>query len=191
MNHNEMLDSSSRSYVWDPLVRFSHWGLVVAFAIAYVSAEDALPLHVWSGYAIGGLVLIRLVWGLIGTKHARFSDFIYQPTYVVDYLRSLSLMKAKRFLGHSPAGGAMVILLLISLAATVVSGIAVYGVREGAGPLAGFALPLTSHSLRGLHEFFASLTVTLVVVHVAGVLFASFAHRENLISAMLTGYKRS
>ena len=103
--------------VWDPLVRYGHWALVVAFAVAYLSAEedtgDPDTLHVWGGYAVGAIVLIRLIWGFIGTPHARFSDFVCGPAAASRYLFGLIPGKSHRYLGHSPAGGAMVIALLV------------------------------------------------------------------------------
>ena len=94
--------------IWDPFVRFSHWILVVAFFIAYFSEDELLSLHVWAGYVLGVIVLLRIVWGVLGPRHARFSDFLYRPTEVVTYMRELLSFRGKRYLGHSPAGGAMV-----------------------------------------------------------------------------------
>lgn len=179
--------------VWDPLVRTFHWTLVPAFVIAYLSGEEILDLHVLAGYLIGGLVGFRVLWGFVGTRHARFSDFVRSPATVRDYLRSLISGRPQHYLGHNPAGGAMVVLLLILLALTTLSGLAFYGAKELAGPLAFLsAYPLfASHGFKELHEVCANLTLTLVAVHVAGVLVSSLLHRENLVRAMITGRKRS
>lgn len=104
--------------VWDATVRFGHWALVAAFAVAYFSAEEeggVRALHVWGGYAVGVLVVLRVVRGFVGLQHARFADFICGPVAAIRYLVNLTGDHARRYLGHSPAGGAMVIALLIFL----------------------------------------------------------------------------
>lgn len=180
--------------VWDPLVRVFHWSLVAAFAVAYLTEDDVMSVHVWAGYTVAGLVAFRLLWGLIGTRHARFSDFVYRPAAVKAYLRDMLLVRARRYLGHNPAGGAMVVALLLSLLATVATGVVVYGAAEHAGPLAASLAGTgksAAHALKEIHEFFANFTLALVFAHVAGVLLSSLAHRENLVRAMFTGRKRA
>jgi cytochrome b len=112
---------------------------------------------------------------------------------VLNYLKDTLMLKATRYVGHNPAGGAMIILLLISLLLTSLTGLAVYGTEESAGPLAGLlagAGEYWSEQLEELHEFFANFTLLLVIIHVAGVVVESVIHRENLVRAMFTGYKR-
>ena len=198
--------------VWDPLVRVGHWTIVVAFIVAYLSGEELFSVHVWAGYVVGATVLIRLIWGFIGPQRARFSDFIYTPRAVLEYFADLVRFQARRHLGHSPAGGAMVIALLVMLAGTVVTGLMSLGADKHAGPLASFyaSIPVGGWSattqrargdgaheraqeesaLRELHELLANLTLILVGLHFAGVVLASVAHRENLVAAMITGRKR-
>ena len=99
--------------VWDPFVRIFHWSLVLFFTAAYISGEsDAETIHVWAGYIITGLIAARLIWGLIGTTHARFSDFFYRPAEIIAYLKSLMSRHPKHYLGHNPAGAVMAISLM-------------------------------------------------------------------------------
>lgn len=210
-------NSEARLQVWDIFVRIFHWTVVAAFFVAYLTEDDLLTLHVWAGYTIGGFVILRVVWGLIGPKHARFSDFIYRPFMVWSYALSLVTFRpTRRYLGHSPAGGAMVLALLIGLSATVWTGLELYAVEENAGPLAAIstksepeATDLSKllvyvsgdeeqHEDEGeaeefweeLHEVLANVTLLLVFVHIGGVVLASIVHRENLAKAMVTGWKR-
>ena len=193
--------------VWDPLVRLFHWTLVIAFTLAYFSQEgpfeDLLErmdenwvqnVHVWAGYTIAGLLLFRLVWGFAGPRHARFGDFVRGPRETLRYVWDVLTLRAPRYLGHNPAGGAMVVILLLSLTITVVAGLMLYGADKGLGPLAGLLLDSSEaaiHSIEEVHEFFANLTLLLVVGHLVGVIWESLLHRENLARAMITGRKRA
>jgi len=189
------VNSSREVRIWDPLVRYGHWVLAVAFFIAYLTEDDLLTVHVWAGYVVGIVVLVRIVWGLIGTKHARFSDFLYSPRESLAYFFDMLRGRAKHYLGHSPTGAPMVFALLVSLALTTGSGLAVYAYDKHAGPLAAMVAADASESVEDFweesHEVLANLTLFLVVLHVAGVAFASFSHKENLVRAMVTGRKRT
>ena len=178
--------------VWDPLIRLFHWTLVLSFIVAYLTEDELQTLHVYSGYLIMGLLSIRLIWGFVGTKHARFSDFIRPPGEVKAYLKELLALRATRHLGHNPAGGAMILALILSLVLTTVTGIGAYG-AEGGGPMAGWLIGIGGfggEALEEVHEFLANFTLLLVVVHVGGVVLGSLLHRENLIRAMFTGRKQ-
>src|ERR1700758_5140132 len=212
----ETIRTTSRpasSLVWDPLVRFGHWALVAAFAVAYFSAEEEAggpdPLHVWGGYIVGAIVVLRVVWGFVGPRHARFRDFVRSPIVALAYFRDLLYGRARRYVGHSPAGGAMVIAPLVFLAATVATGLMAYG-EEGRGPLAAVMVADanangneagrqaltekrgegTESTIGELHGLMANITVALVAAHIFGVVVASFVHKENLLLAMITGRKR-
>jgi cytochrome b len=179
--------------VWDPVVRVIHWTLVCSFFIAYFTDDDFLNLHVWAGYIVISLVILRILWGIIGSKYARFTNFVYRKEIIRQFLMDTLRLRAPRYLGHNPAGGAMIIILLLSLLLTTLSGLAIYAAEESAGPLAGMfagASEFWSDIYEELHEFFANLTVFLVLLHVAGVVIESAIHRENLIGAMWHGYKR-
>jgi cytochrome b len=132
-----MNTSTKTINVWDPLVRIGHWTLVIAFFTAYFTEEDFLTQHVLAGYVVASVVVFRIVWGFIGTKHAKFSDFIYTPKTIFGYLKGLVSRKPQHYLGHNPAGGVMVFALLLGLIATTYTGLALYAVEKNAGPLAG------------------------------------------------------
>ncbi|MCM2562264.1 cytochrome b/b6 domain-containing protein [Lutimaribacter sp. EGI FJ00015] len=199
-------DDTALVRVWDPLIRIGHWTLVAAFAIAWLSEDSASGLHSYAGYAIAAVVALRVAWGLVGPRHARFSDFITGPRRVLAYMRDLLSGQAERHIGHSPAGGAMTVALLAALALTALSGMATLAVEDGKGPLAGlvaaenlpnWTLEQDDHeaghgngeALEEVHEAAANATLVLIVLHIAGVLAASLAHRENLVRAMFTGRK--
>ena len=179
--------------VWDPLVRLFHWSLVLGFAVAYLTEDELMPLHLAAGYLVLGLVAFRTAWGFVGTRHARFSDFVRPPRSVLAYLGDLARLRAPRHLGHSPAGGAMVLALLLVLLLTGLSGLALQGVEAHSGPLAGLLADAPRgwvDALEELHEVLAHFTLALVLAHLAGVLLASLQHGENLVRSMITGYKR-
>lgn len=165
--------------VWDPFVRLCHWLLVLFFAVAWITADEWDRLHEIAGYAIAMLVGLRVVWGLVGTRHARFSDFLYEPSAVIGYLKDGVHLRAKRYLGHNPAGGAMVLALLLSLL-----------VAAGTGVMSTMDAFRGMEWVENVHEGSANLTLGLVFLHVVGVSLASLQHRENLAKAMFTGLKR-
>ena len=136
MSTNYRGDGVHQVVVWDPLVRIGHWLLVLFFFVAYFTEDDLLTIDSWTGYCVGIYVIVRVIWGFIGPRHARFADFAYGPRKAALYMKDLMLFQAKRYLGHSPAGALMVFLLLFSLTATTVTGIALLAVEENAGPLA-------------------------------------------------------
>lgn len=194
--------------VWDPLVRLFHWTLVIAFVLAYctqgewfeeirdrlLSEEWLQVIHVWAGYTLAGLLLFRLLWGFVGPRYARFSDFVYGPREVLIYVKNVLTLRAPRHLGHNPAGGMMIIVLLLSLTITVTAGLMLYGADKGLGPLASLLANSSDGAIdafKELHEFFANFTVILVVGHLIGVVWESLLHRENLARAMITGRKRA
>ena len=186
---------NDRIRVWDPLIRIFHWALVAAFTIAFFTDdEDMLIPHVWAGYVVIGLLVFRLLWGFVGSAHARFSDFVFAPSRVVSYLWDTFQGDARRYLGHNPAGGWMIILLLVMLTLLSITGLVLYAADNHAGPLAGLMAGAgrdVEEVFEGLHEFFANFTIFLVIIHVAGVVVESILHKENLVWAMVNGYKRS
>lgn len=191
-NKNALVNTDTL-IIWDPLVRIFHWTLVIAFTVAFISEDDYLTIHSWAGYTLLSLLIIRIFWGFVGTKHAKFSDFVFSKTAIVQFIKDTFSLKAKRYLGHNPAGGAMVILLIISLLFTACSGLVIFAIEEGQGPLAlllSETNPFWGDIAEEIHEFFANFTLFLVAVHIAGVIIESLIHRENLIKSMFTGKKR-
>jgi cytochrome b len=187
--------------VWDVFVRVFHWSLAAAVFIDWLT-DEPLWMHSWLGYLAATLVLLRVVWGFIGPENARFRSFVRGPGQVYDYLAGLIRFSSKRYLGHSPAGGAMVVALLVMVAATAVTGMANLAADRGTGPLAGIVAKVERPArvpgqrrppllMKQVHETVANITLVLVLLHVCGVALASFAHRENLVTAMVTGRKRS
>ena len=176
--------------VWDLPLRVFHWLLAAGFLIAYVTEDELLSVHVGAGYLIVGLLLFRLIWGFFGSRYARFSNFVCTPRQSIRYIKALLTLKGKRHIGHNPAGAAMIVLLLISLTAACITGFAVYGAEQAAGPFA--AIGSRYEKLwEEMHEFFANFTLILVALHVLGVLTESYIHKENLIKAMWNGRKKT
>ena len=183
--------SPSTVKVWDPLVRVFHWSLVFFFLLAFASEDDWMNLHVWAGYAVSMLIGFRLLWGMIGTRNARFLTFVKSPAVVKQHLRDMLSLKPPHYLGHNPVAAVMVVTLLISIILVAFSGMVLIA-SEGQGPLAGtlFAA-LNGEAMEEVHEFFANFTLLLVFAHVAGVVVSSFLEGENLVRAMITGRKKT
>lgn len=169
-----------RTLVWDAPVRVFHWLMVFCFAGAYLTAESEhwRLVHVTLGYTMAGLVAFRILWGLAGTRHARFANFVRAPKAAFTYLRSLTSGKPQHFTGHNPAG-ALAILALLGLAIAVTgAGWATYNEVGG-------------EWLEEVHETAANLMLALVGLHIGAVLLSSWRHRENLVGAMLDGRKQA
>jgi cytochrome b len=168
-----------RILVWDLPVRVFHWAMVLCFAGAYLSAESERwrLLHVTLGYTMAGLVVFRLLWGLIGTRHARFADFVRGPRAVARYVGAMLRGEPETTVGHNPVGALAIVALLGLTAIVAISGWANYNDVGG-------------HWTEDWHEGAANAMLAVVGVHVAGVLLASLRQRENLVAAMVTGRKR-
>lgn len=165
--------------VWDPLVRITHWSLVVTVLVAYFSPAGRSLVHETAGYAVAAIVVLRIVWGWIGAPYARFGQFVAGPSRVAAYALAMLRGREPRFLGHNPAGAVMIVMLLALLGAICVSG-----------------WLLTWQALRDhreLQEWHGRLSDGLMIaatLHITGVLYASLRHRENLPWSMITGRKR-
>jgi cytochrome b len=166
--------------VWDPLVRTFHWTLALSFVVAWLSSEHPGLLHELAGYVAGVLVLARVAWGFLGSGYARFSQFVQPPAAVAAYLGSIATGSERRFIGHNPAGGAMIVILLASMMATAAT-----------GWLLTTDTFWGSLAVQRVHSILAHGVLLLVLAHLGGVALASVRHRENLVRAMVIGDKRS
>lgn len=193
--------------IWDPLVRVIHWGLVAAFATAWLTADEVQPVHEIAGYTVAVLVAFRLIWGFAGSRYARFAQFVKGPGATLAYLGSMLRGGERRYLGHNPAGAAMIVALLLTLSGTAFTG---WLMAEPDGVALLPALPQivspawadddgdaygegreVEGPLKEVHETLANLMLLLVAAYVGGVVLASIRHRENLARAMITGEKHA
>ena len=165
--------------VWDLFVRIFHWSLVAAFAVAFLSGEGNDMVHQTSGYIIASLVATRIVWGLISSKYARFSNFLVGPRKVGAFAMQSMRLKAPRHIGHNPAGAVMIVALLATLIGLTIT-----------GHLMTTDAYWGSKAMEEVHEGLAYFALSLVLLHVFGVIFTSIEHGENLVKAMITGRKR-
>ena len=181
------MSGSRRLAVWDVPTRLFHWLLVVLFAVAWLSGEEEglFVVHRLAGYGILVAILFRLGWGVTGGTHARFVDFVRGPRAVLAHLRDVLRLRPGRTPGHNPVGGWMIIALLLALAGITVTGL-LAGDDGLAGPLAGG----NAEFFAEVHEALAEGVLLLVGLHVAGVLVESLLTRDNLVGAMLRGWKR-
>lgn len=207
MNHQTTVQ------VWDILVRLFHWSLVIAFTIAYLTSEEENAWHIYSGYCVLGLIIFRFLWGFLGSKHARFKDFVHSPATVLTYVKSLRAGNAPHYLGHNPIGGWMVIALLSTLLLVTLSGLKVYAIEEGKGPFAHSQSlnPIATAQAEEeeeeedegdeskdeaeeefweeIHEASSNFMLVLIALHILGVVMSGYLHKEKLIKAMITGKK--
>ena len=162
-----------------PLQRVLHWTLAGAVALSWWAGEERLSLHIALGYTALACAALRSAWGFLGSRHARFASFVRQPGAVLQYARDLAARKERRYVGHNPLGGWMVLALLACVLVVCASGILYTTDRFW-----GLAW------LEQLHRVCAWTLVSLVGLHLAGVAFTSWRHRENLVAAMIGGRKR-
>lgn len=164
--------------VWDAPVRVFHWLLAASFGVAWLTSESERwqLVHVTAGYTMAGLVAFRVLWGLVGTRHARFAAFVRGPRAVLAYFRSLATGRPQHHTGHNPAGALAILALLALTLLTVAAGWATYNEVGG-------------HGVEDLHEGLANAMLALVILHVAAVALSSVLHGENLLAAMIHGRK--
>lgn len=169
---------SNKIMVWDFPTRTFHWLLALSFVGAFITgdSERYREIHLLLGYTMLALIGFRLVWGIVGTRYARFSSFWFKPSAVVEYVRSMFKGKPQHYVGHNPAGSVAIFLLLGLGLLSGLSGLAIYNEIGG-------------EWMEELHELSANAMLAVVIVHIVGVFISSFLHRENLARAMITGTK--
>ena len=173
------MSTIAKTKVWDLPVRIFHWSLAASFAGAYALSESERlrNVHVTLGYTVLGLIAFRIFWGLVGSRYARFSSFLYGPAAALRYLRDALSGRPGQYAGHNPAGSWAVYAILLLGTATGMSGYLNFNDIGGEG-------------MEEIHGALANAWLIVVGVHVCGVVLSSIAHRENLVKAMLTGYKQ-
>jgi cytochrome b len=171
--------AQAKVLVWDLPVRVFHWLMVLSFSGAWLTAESERwrQVHITLGYTMAGLVAFRVLWGFVGPKPARFSSFVRGPARAARYVASILRGDAEHHAGHNPAGALAILALLLLAAGVTASGWANF---NGVG----------GHAMEEVHEAAANVMLALVAIHLLGVVVGSWAHRENLVRAMVTGRKR-
>jgi cytochrome b len=177
--------------VWDMPVRLFHWILVLLIAFSWLSSEmDWMTWHMYSGYTILTLILFRILWGFVGSTHARFSDFIYGPRALIGYIKTLPSRTAAKFAGHNPLGGISVVLILLCVLAQAGTGLFANDDIIYEGPLFKHVSKELSDWLTTIHKYNFNLLLVLIGVHIAAVLYYLLWKSENLVKPMFTGRKQ-
>lgn len=186
----------TRVLVWDIPTRVFHWSLVTLVAIAWATGETRgfwFEVHEFAGYGVLALILFRIAWGIWGSRHSLFSDFVRGFGVVRDYTAKLMRLRPPHSVGHNPLGGWMIVLLLATLVVQVGTGLFAGGEEvEGVtvtGPLASYISPDAAHAFLEIHETAFNILLVLVCIHLAGVITDIVLTRDNLILAMITGRK--
>ena len=163
--------------VWDALVRVGHWALVTGIAATWFVHGK---WHEWLGYAVLAVVAVRIVWGFIGTRYARFGQFVCSPVHTLRYSGQILRHQEPRHLGHNPLGGWMIVMLILTITAVCVTGW-LYTTDRYWG----------EQWVEDLHVALTNVLLGLVALHIVGVIFSSLRHGENLVAAMVHGKKRA
>ncbi len=192
MSDDKQAETNTR--VWDAPVRIFHWLLVLLIVSQIVTVSiggNAMEYHVLGGYSILTLVLFRIIWGLVGTHHARFVNFVHGPSRVFRYARSLAGAGHEKHAGHNPLGGWSVIAMLVSLVVQVTSGLFADDEIMTTGPLWKYVSNDVAATFTAIHEANALLLLTLICIHMGAILFYLVRKKENLIVPMFSGVKNT
>ena len=187
------MKATDRRLVWDLPLRLFHWWFAASIIACWGSAKlgfSYMQWHMWLGYWVMGLLLFRLIWGFIGTRHARFAGFIKGPSKVLSYGRGLiGKGPAIHSVGHNPLGGLMVLLMLLLVGLQVYTGLFSSDDIAWSGPYNGAVSSTMAQRLTGLHHLNFNLIWAAMGLHVAAILYYTFVKRERLVPAMVTGRK--
>jgi cytochrome b len=196
-NHNrtdEIPATKKTVKIWDLPVRFFHWSLVILFIAAYVTnylGPSYFNYHLWCGYAVIVLVSFRIIWGFVGTYHARFRNFLRDPFSTAKYAFSVFRKKDEHHLGHNPLGAVMVIVLLVAILVQAITGLFTNDEIFNLGPLYAYISDELSLELTSLHRQLFYWILGAIGLHIAAVLLHVFVKRDNIIKAMFTGNKNT
>jgi len=189
----ESSESLKPTFVWDIPTRLFHWTLVVLLITLWLTAEDTffynMELHMYCGYAVLGLVIFRLLWGIVGSVYARFSNFLYGMSQVTTYIKGLVRFNPPIYIGHNPVGGWSIVLMLTVLLVQAGTGLFANDDIFTEGPFASWVSHDTSRLLTSLHALNFDILLMLAGVHILAVFFYLFVKKENLVRPMFTGYK--
>ncbi|MEY8880881.1 cytochrome b/b6 domain-containing protein [Donghicola sp. XS_ASV15] len=187
-----MSEPLHKTYVWDPVVRILHWALVIAFATAWGLGKfgpDIMTLHFYAGYTVAGIVVLRILWGFVGSYTARFRSFVRGPSAVLKYASSLPSAKPSHRYGHNPVGALFVVGVLLVLLMQIASGLLADPEDYiNAGPLSQYVSSDVARQALALHEPLSTLLLVMVLIHIGAVAYYKRRKGENLIKPMVTGY---
>jgi cytochrome b len=181
---------AEKRLVWDLPVRLFHWLLVASLLASWLTREfETRQYHMWIGYWTIGLVVFRILWGFVGPRHARFSDFLVSPSKFAGYASGLFRRDSKPAVGHNPVGGVMVIVMLLVVLAQAVSGLFISDDIVWSGPYYEALGSKFSSQMGWLHHANFDVLVWIIGLHVLAILFYAFWKRQDLVRPMFTGHK--
>ena len=186
---NDLANTKATRLVWDAPLRITHWLLVLCVTgsvVTHYAGVQWFPWHRRFGYAVLVLTAFRIVWGFVGTRHARFRNFLAGPQRLVRYLRDGS---GQGSVGHNPLGALSVVTMPVLLLAQASTGLFANDEIANAGPLFGWLTQEQSNRITGWHERVSVLLFVMIGLHVAAVAWYGFVRRQPLVAAMLSGRK--
>jgi cytochrome b len=187
------MDERGTRLVWDLPVRLVHWLLVISVLGSYVTSQLGTKLfnwHKYCGYTIIVLVSFRIVWGFVGTRHARFAQFLRSPRRTFQYFEILGSDAGSRsFVGHNPLGGWSIVAMLFLLLAQAGTGLFANNDVSSVGPLFGWVSNSLSNTLTKFHHLFFSLLEALILLHISAMAYYGYVRKEDLLTPMVTGRK--
>ncbi len=183
-----------QTYIWGLPTRIFHFSLVIFIIVAWISADDDyLQLHSAFGYAIGVLIIFRLIWGLIGPKYSHFRDFNFSIKKAIDFSKNILSPNNEKHLGHNPVAAFVLFTLLIIIFMVVITGVLTLGAQDEKGVFRGLYSTFFKdlELFEELHEIFANIMLTFIAMHLAGLLTDWLLHRKDeTLKSILTGYKK-